>query len=108
MNSIIKKTVACSLIGMMQLGWGVATLEASPRQDWRAPRYEKCNLTKAQRIRAENERHRHEMQRRQHENAWAWRERQKREKEHHEEVMRMIGGLALLTIILNNANNNEN
>ncbi|EGO64997.1 hypothetical protein [Acetonema longum] len=106
MNNIVKKTIVYSLIGIMQLGWGMTALEAASRQDRCEKKYEKRHVTRAQRVREENERHRREMQRRHHESARDWRERQKREKDHHEEVMRTIGGLALLAIILNNADGN--
>jgi hypothetical protein len=42
------------------------------------------------------------MQRRDYEEEREWHERQDREKAHHEEVMRTIGGLALLYLLTNN------
>ncbi|AIF52521.1 hypothetical protein [Pelosinus sp. UFO1] len=103
MNSIVKKGIICSMIGIMQLGIGTAVIEASPRhhenKDYEE-RYEH-HKDRDHRIQEERERHEREMKRRHHEEEWQWHERQQREKEHHEEVMRTIGGLALLYLITN-------
>ncbi|CUH96844.1 hypothetical protein P22_2955 [Propionispora sp. 2/2-37] len=102
MNKLAKKVIVYSLVGIMQFGFGASVIEASPRDhhDWQAHhRYDK---DREQRIREENRRHEREMRRRHHESEREWRERQQREKEHHEEIMRTLGGLAILGIILSN------
>ncbi len=103
MNSIVKKGIIFSMLGIMQLGIGASVIEASPRHDNRhEQRYEKKHDNRDHRIKEERKRHDREMKRRDHENEREWKERQAREKAHHEEVMRTIGGLALLYIIANN------
>ena len=108
MNSLIKKTIVYSMVGIMQFGLGAATLEASPRHDDRQAeaRYEddhdRRDHDRQKRIREERKRHEREMRRHHNENEREWRERQEREKAHHEEIMRTLGGLAILAIILNN------
>lgn len=100
MKSIAKKIVIYSMIGIMQVGLGASVIEASPRHhnNHHEQRYE----DRQHRIQEENRRHEREMMRRAHEDERHWRERQDREKAHHEEVMRTIGGLALLYILTNN------
>ena len=103
MNSIVKKAVVFSMIGLMQVGLGASVIEASPRHDDRHDhRYESRQRDRDERIREERARHEREMQRRHYESEREYRERQEREKEHHEEVMRTLGGLAILAVILNN------
>lgn len=109
MNSIVKKGIICSMIGIMQLGIGTAVIEASPRHENRhhEERYEHYNEdrdhwdNRDHRIQEERDRHEREMARREYEEEWQWHQRQEREREHHEEVMRTIGGLALLYLITN-------
>lgn len=103
MKSIVKKGIIYSMIGIMQLGIGASVIEASPRHDNRhhEQRYEDRHDSREHRIKEERKRHEREMKRRDHEDERAWRERQDREKAHHEEVMRTIGGLALLYILTN-------
>ena len=104
MNKVAKKVIIYSMVGIMQIGFGASVLEASPRHDdgdrWH--RYEERQHDRDRKIREENERHEREMQRRHNEEEREWRERQDREKEHHEEIMRTLGGLALLAVILHN------
>jgi hypothetical protein len=106
MKSLAKKFVVFSLIGLMQVGLGASVLEASPRHDdhRRDYRYEQRQKEKDReaRIREERARHEREMQRHHHESDWQYQERMKREKDHHEEVMRTLGALAILAVVLNN------
>ena len=105
MKNMIKKSIIVALVGIMQVGIGAATIEASPRHD-NAPRYEshdnRHDQDREQRIREEKERHEREMQRRDFESERDWKERQDREKAHHEEVMRTLGALAVLAVVLHN------
>jgi len=101
MNNIVKKGIIYSMLGIMQLGIGASVIEASPRHNDHQ-RYEHHQSNRDHRIQEERERHEREMQRREHEEEREWQERQDREKAHHEEVMRTIGGLALLYILANN------
>jgi Ni/Co efflux regulator RcnB len=100
MKSVVKKVVIYSMIGIMQLGLGASVIEASPR--YNDQHQEQRHEDRRQRIQVERDRHEREMQRRDYEEEREWRERQDREKAHHEEVMRTIGGLALLYLLTNN------
>jgi len=106
MKSIAKKIVIFSMIGLMQVGLGASVIEASPRQDDRNQKYEQRDKdrdkNRDRRIREEQARYEREMQRRENEREQDWKERQQREKANHEEVMRTLGGLAILALILNN------
>lgn len=104
MKSIAKKIVIFSMIGLMQVGLGASVIEASPRHDDKHQRYEQRERDRERdhRIREEQKRHDREMQRRENEREHDWKERQQREKEHHEEVMRTLGGIAILALILSN------
>jgi hypothetical protein len=112
MNSIVKKVVAFSLIGLMQAGLVAPVVtEASSRNDRHYERrYENhdngyhrgFDKDREHRLQEERERHEREMERHDYESDWEYHERMEREKEHHEELMRMIGGFAILSIILNN------
>lgn len=112
MKNMAKKIVVFSLIGLMQVGVGASITEASARYDnnHSEHRYEeRCkdhhnnnHHNRERRIQEENDRHEREMRRLDYENEREYRERQEREKEHHEEIMRTLGGLALLAIVLNN------
>ncbi|MBP2632737.1 MAG: hypothetical protein H6Q70_3365 [Firmicutes bacterium] len=105
MKNLTKKIMIFSMVGMMQVGFGAAVLEASPlhtenshrfvqfddRHDddhWRQHEHD-------ERLRRENERHRHEMERREHESRREWRERQERERQHHEDNLREIGAFLI-------------
>ena len=105
MKNIVKKTIIVALVGIMQVGIGAATIEASPRYD-NAQRYEsrdnRHDSDREQKIRAEKERHEREMKRHPGESDREWRDRQDREKAHHEEVMRTLGALAVLAVVLHN------
>ena len=110
MKTLTKKIVIYSMIGLMQLGLGSSVLEASPKhnEQQHSQRYqerahhEQQHNGRDQRIHEEKDRHTREMQRHEFENDREWHERQDREREHHEEVMRAIGGLAILGLILSN------
>ncbi|SFM10995.1 hypothetical protein [Pelosinus propionicus] len=100
MKGFVKKGIIFSLIGVMQLGIGASVIEASPKHENRNHKQHWDN--RDHRIQEERDRHEREMARRDHEEEWQWKERQKREKDHHEEVMRTLGGIALLYILTNN------
>jgi hypothetical protein len=97
MKSFVKKGIIYSLIGIMQLGIGASVIEASPKHENRHHKQHWDN--RDHKIQEERARHEREMERRDHEEEWQWKERQEREKEHHEEVMRTLGGIALLYIL---------
>jgi hypothetical protein len=103
-KSIVKKVFIYSMVGIMQLGIGASVIEASPKHydNQHDQRYKAHYKSRDQRIREERQRYECEIQRRHYENEREWRERQQREKEHHEEIMRTLGGLAILAIILDN------
>lgn len=119
MNSLLKKVVVYSVIGALQVGVYIGTTEASPKhhdrqdnnsrygrehreQEERArENHRREQQAREQRAREEHDRHERELNRRHHETEREWHERQEREKEHHEEVMRTIGGLAILYLIFN-------
>lgn len=104
MNKLVKKVIIYSMVGIMQIGFGASIIEASPRDNnrYQEQRYEDNHKNREQKIREENERHEREMQRRHNESERGWHDRQEREKDHHEEIMRTLGGLALLAIVLHN------
>jgi hypothetical protein len=97
MKSFVKKGIIYSLIGIMQLGIGASVIEASPKHENRHHKQHWDN--RDHEIQEERARHEREMERRDHEEEWQWKERQEREKDHHEEVMRTLGGIALLYIL---------
>lgn len=105
MKNMIKKTIIVALVGIMQVGIGAATIEASPRNNI-APHYEsqdgRHDPDREQKIRNEKARHEREMKRHHDEGDREWRERQDKEKAHHEEVMRTLGALAVLAVVLHN------
>jgi len=100
MKSFVKKGIIYSLIGIMQLGIGASVIEASPKHEDKHHKQHWDN--RDHKIQEERARHEREMERRDHEEEWQWKERQEREKDHHEEVMRTLGGIALLYILTNN------
>ncbi len=103
MKSFVKKGIIYSLIGIIQLGIGVSVIEASPKHEQRSHKQHWNDRDQRDRkIDEERKRHEREMERRDHEEEWQWKERQEREKDHHEEVMRTLGGIALLYILTNN------
>lgn len=133
MNKTFKKTIVFAMIGLMQVGLISATVEASPKHDYkrndrieermerREDRIERRQDRLEQRqerieerqrqldarerqIREEKWRHEREMQRRHNEQEWEWHQRQERERERHDNFMRTIGGIALLAMIIDNNN----
>lgn len=105
MKNITKKIMVFSMVGMMQIGFGAAVLEASPLHnqeshrfvqfDDRDDHYDDRQNEHDERIRQENERHRDEMKRRHHESEREWRERQERERQQHEDNLRAIEALLI-------------
>jgi len=104
MKKLTKKIMIFSMVGMMQIGFGAAVLEASPlhnddshrfvQLDDRHDRHDRRD-EHDERLHKENERHRREMERRHHESRREWHERQEREKEQHERNLREIGALLI-------------
>lgn len=114
MRNIVKKVAVYSMIGMMQVGFGVSVIEASPVHNNSAPASQQSdrsetsqnrpydrdqdkdkdrhNLDQArqQRERIENERHENEMKRNQNESRHDWKERQQQENQRHEENLKRI------------------
>jgi hypothetical protein len=90
MNSLIKKTIIYSMVGLMQFGFFATVVEASPRQA-EMSRYEnrhdyhqrQLKREREHRLHEENKRHDREMRRRPFESKRAWHERQQREIERH-------------------------
>ncbi|SEP45977.1 hypothetical protein [Propionispora vibrioides] len=114
MNSMVKKTVIYSLVGVMQIGFGVAVTEASPlpagnwqpqtiQMDHRHDHDRERQREHDRREREENRRHEREMRRRDHESEREWHARQEREKERHEQALREIAAL-VIGIVIGNAN----
>ena len=113
MKGVTQKAIVYSMIGLMQLGFGVATIEASPRHgdSRQAQRYESHDNghdqdrererqhEKERRIREEHKRHEREMWRNERESEREWYDRQDRERARHEEEMKVIGGLVILSIL---------
>lgn len=101
MNSILKKVTVFSMIGLMQVGLGVAVIEASPAQhdphrfEQRDNDRHRQEQERNHRIKAENERHEREMKRRPHESKKDWHQRQKQEKERHQKAIRDIAALLI-------------
>ncbi|CUH95363.1 hypothetical protein P22_1433 [Propionispora sp. 2/2-37] len=113
MNSIVKKTIVYSLVGIMQIGWGAAVTEASPlftgSSQQRIIQVDRPHGDKDrqrehdERKRKENERHEKEMRRRPHESEREWRQRQERENKRHEQALREIAAF-LLGVAVGNSN----
>ncbi len=118
MKSLAKKAVAYSLVAILQLGIGAATLEASPRNDTHQnqnqardnrdrneqQRYqsnERDRHDREMRQREENERHDREMQRRHNESEREWRDRQRQENDRHDQILKDIGIAAIVYMIFN-------
>jgi hypothetical protein len=111
MKNLTKKIMIFSMVGMMQIGFGAAVLEASPlhnnnsnrviqfddRHDQDGPRDRHDDHD--ERLRRENERHENEMKRRHHESDREWHERQERERQQHDDNLREIGALLIGIVI---------
>lgn len=110
MKNLTKKIMIFSMVGMIQVGFGAAVLEASPlhnndshrfvQSDDRHDKHDREYRQHRQhehdeRLRKENERHHHEMERRHHESRRAWHERQEKEKQQHEDNLREIEALLI-------------
>lgn len=102
MNTIVKKVIVYSMIGILNIGLFATAAEASPRSEhsYRYERHEGNRSDRECRLREEHWRHEREMQRRHDEDARRWHERQEKERERHDKIVRTIGGIALLAMIL--------
>lgn len=109
MNTIVKKVVIYSMVGILQLGIGVSALEASPRHNdnhrdnqrnshWQY-RDAHDRQIREDRRREENERHEREMQRRHWESEREWRERERCENERHDNTLKDIETLAIIYLL---------
>jgi hypothetical protein len=99
MNSIAKKIIIYSLVGIMQVGLGVTVIEASPVYNDGPQRIVQLEdrhddndrqQENVKRLRDENERHEREMRRRDHESDREYHERQRRENKRHENALHDI------------------
>lgn len=113
MNSVVKKTIVFSMIGIMQIGWGAAVTEASPLFTGNAqqriiqvdrPHGDNDRQREHdERMRKENERHEREMKRRPHESDRDWHDRRERENKRHDQQLREIAAF-LLGVVVGNSN----
>ena len=94
MKNILKKVAIFSMIGMMQIGFGVSVIEASPLNNEGTQRViqldDRHDRDRHDRERIENERHERETRRRENEDEREWHERQRHENERHAENQRRI------------------
>lgn len=95
MKNIAKKAIIYSMVGIMQVGFSVSVIEASPQhspqQIIQLDNHDNDRQREHdERLRQENERHEREMRRRDNESDQEWHERQKREKKRHEDALRDI------------------
>jgi len=96
MQSMAKKVMIYSMVGLMQVGLFATVVEASPRGEG-PPQYEQqrdhhpeWERERNHRIHEENIRHEREMKRRPFESRREWRERQRHENERHEREIHRI------------------
>ncbi|KYZ77353.1 hypothetical protein AXX12_04285 [Anaerosporomusa subterranea] len=114
MNSLTKKIVIYSMVGIMQVGFGASVIEASPfhndgsqrivQLDSRHHHDNERRREHAERQRRENERHEREMRRRHNESEREWHHRQERERHRHDNAMREIAAF-LIGIAVGSSNN---
>ena len=134
MNSLVKKVIIYSMVGIMPIGFGASVIEASPRdkdqpnkqryedrghdrnreKEQREQRErrereqreqrERRERERDERTRKENERHEREMRRRHHESEREWHKRQERERERHNRELRDIAAI-LIGIVIGSSNN---
>jgi uncharacterized membrane protein YdbT with pleckstrin-like domain len=100
MKNVVKKIAIFSMAGLMQIGFGVSVMEASPSHidgsqqivqlDGRDHHDNERQREHDRRQREENERHEREMKRRHNESEREWHERQERERQRHENTMHEI------------------
>ena len=94
MKNIIKKIAIFSMVGMMQIGFGVSVIEASPLYNEDSQRIiqldDRYDHNRHEQERIENERHERAMERRRYESYREWRERQRYENDRYEENQRRI------------------
>ena len=109
MKGMAKKFIIYSVVGVLQFGIGMATLEAAPRPDNQRPahnyedRDQQQHLRDSQhkhdrerRMQEERKRHEREMLRREHESEHEWRERQRLENERHNQAMDALAAAVVL------------
>ncbi|SEP06180.1 hypothetical protein [Propionispora vibrioides] len=110
MRNMVKKTIIYSLVGIMQLGFGLTVTEASPLHtgNWqpqtiRMDRPHDGDSDRQRehdrREREENERHEREMKRRPHESDREWHERQEREKQRHDQALHEIAAFLIGVVV---------
>ncbi|CUH97826.1 putative secreted protein [Propionispora sp. 2/2-37] len=96
MNSLAKKVMIYSMVGIMQIGLGASVAAASPAPDYSpvpqrygAPHHDRHDIERErhERERIENERHEREMRRRPNENRRDWEKRKKHENERHRKAL---------------------
>ncbi|MDU2063651.1 MAG: hypothetical protein E6713_02325 [Sporomusaceae bacterium] len=118
MKRVGKKIMIYSLVGMMQIGWGVSVLEASPLTQEnrsviqlddrhhmeREREHEERQREHDRRMREEQKRHEHEMRRHPHESEREWHRRQEQERERHEREMRIIAAVLIGAVIASSGN----
>ena len=99
MNNMKKKLMICALAGIMQVGIGAATIEASPLHNDGTQRIVQLDdrdhdndrqREHDRRQYEERDRHEREMRRHEHESEREWHERQDRENERHNNTMNEI------------------
>jgi len=90
MNSITKKIMIYSMVGIMQVGLGVSAIEASPLHNDGSQRIVQLDDRHDEQRNQENKRHEREMQRHHNEGEREWHDRQEREKQRHDNTMNEI------------------
>jgi hypothetical protein len=89
MESLTKKIMIYSMVGMMQVGLGATVVAASPLYNDGSPRIVQLD-DRHDRERQENDRHAREMRRHDHESDRDWHDRQARENQQHDNTMNEI------------------
>lgn len=105
MNSITKKIVIYSMVGMMHVGLGATVIEASPLYNEGPQRIvqlaarhhhdDERQREHDERQRQENRRHEEEMRRHDRESEQEWHDRQERENQRHEDELRDIAAILI-------------
>ena len=90
MNSVSKKLLVFTMVGMMQLGLGTSLVAAAPHGPGGGPQYQQDEQQWTDMQQREGERHDREKMRRHNEDDRAWHDRQQQEDRRHKEEMRRI------------------